>query len=49
MKIDKTQQNNKCRLWDERDEVINHIMSKCSKVAQKEYKSRHERVRKVIH
>ena len=39
-RIDKTQQNSKCRLRSDRDETINHIISKCSKLAQKEYKTR---------
>ena len=29
--------------------MINHIISKCSKSVQKEYKIRHDRVEKVIH
>ena len=49
MRIDKTQQNSKCRLCDDRNETINHIISECSKLAQKEYKTRHDRVSKVIH
>ena len=48
-RIDKTQQNSKCRLWGDRHETINHIISECSKLAQKEYKVRHDRVGKVIH
>ena len=48
-KIDKTRQNSKCRLCDDRDETINHIISECSKLAQKEYKTRHDWVGKVIH
>ena len=48
-RIDKTQQNSKCRLYDERDETMNHIVSKCSKLALKEYKARHDWVCKVIH
>ena len=47
-RIGKTQQNSKCRLCDDRDETINHI-SECSKLAQKEYKTRHDWVGKVIH
>ena len=35
-KIDKTQQNSKCRLCGDRDETINHIINECSKFAQKE-------------
>ena len=48
-RIDKTQQNSKCRLCGDRDETINHIISECSKLAQKEYKTRHDWVGKVIH
>ena len=48
-RIDKTQQNSKCRLYGDRDETINHILSECSKLAQKEYKTRHDWVGKVIH
>ena len=38
-----------CRLCGERDETINHIISECSKLAQREYKARHEWVGKAIH
>ena len=48
-RIDKTQQNSKCRLCGDRDETINHIISECSKLAQKEYKARRDWVGKVIH
>ena len=48
-RIDKTQQNSRCRLWEDRDETINHIISECSKLAQKEYKTRYNWVGKVIH
>ena len=48
-RIDKTQQNSKCRLCGDRDETINHIISECSKLPQKEYKARHDWVGKVIH
>ena len=40
-KIDKTQRNNRSKLGGDRDETINHIISRCSKLAQKEYKTRH--------
>ena len=48
VRIDKTQQNSKCRLCSDRDETINYI-SECSKFAQKEYKTRHNWISKVIH
>ena len=48
-RIDKMQQNSKCRLCGDRNETINHIISEYNKLAQKEYKSRHDWVGKVIH
>ena len=48
-RIDKTQQNRKCRLCGDRVETINHIISECSKLVQKEYKTWHDWVGKVIH
>ena len=41
-RIDKTQQNSECWLCGDRDETINHIISECNKLAQKEYKTRHD-------
>ena len=41
-RIDKTQQNSQWWLYGDRDETINHITSECSKLAQKEYKTRHD-------
>ena len=40
-RIDNTQQNSRCRLCGDRNETINLIISECSKLAQKEYKTRH--------
>ena len=48
-RIDKTQQNSKFRLCGNREETIIHIISECSKLVQKEYKTRHDWVGKVIH
>ena len=48
-KIDKTQQNNNCRLCGDREEKINHLISEYSKLAQKDYKTVHGWVGKVIH
>ena len=47
--IDKTQQHSKIRLCGDRDETINHIIIEYRKLAQKEYKARHDWVGKVIH
>ena len=46
---EKTQQNSKCKLCGDWDETINHIISECSKLAQKAYKTGHDWVGKVIH
>ena len=43
------QQNSRCRSCGDRDETINHMKSECGKLAQKEYKIRHDWVGKVIH
>ena len=48
-RIDKMQQNSRCWLCGDRDEAINHIMSECSKLALREYKTRHDWVDKGIH
>ena len=45
-RINKMQQNSKCRLCGDKDKTINHIISKS---AQKVYKTRHDWVSKVIH
>ena len=48
-RIDKTQENCKCSLCGDRNETIIHIISESSKLAQKEYKTRHDWMGKVIH
>ena len=48
VKIDKVQQNSRCRVWGDNDETIDHMISKCCKLVHGEYKARHDRVEKVI-
>ena len=36
-------------LCDDRDEKINHIISECNKLVQKDYRTRYDLVVKVIH
>ena len=38
-----------CRLCKKADESIDHIVSGCSKLAQKEYKRRHDNLGKIVH
>ena len=49
VRIDKTQQNSKCRQCGDRDETINHIISESSKLAQKECKNRYDWAGMVIY
>ena len=37
------------RLWGDKDETINHMISGFSKQAPKEYKTRYDKVEKIIH
>ena len=48
-KIDKSQRDSLCRMCGKVDESIDHIVSGCSKLAQKEYKRRHDNLRKIVH
>ena len=48
-KIDNSQKDTLCRLCKEADESINHGVSGCSKLAQKEYKRRHDNLGKIVH
>ena len=41
-KFDKPQEQTKYRMCSRADETINHIVSECPKLAQKEYKRRHD-------
>ena len=46
---DKSQGDSLCRVCRNVDESINHIVSGCSKLAQKEYKRRHDNLGKIVH
>ena len=48
-KIDRAQQNSKCRMCGDKDKTVNHIVSECSKLAQRDIQTRHDWVGKVIH
>ena len=47
--IDKTSDSTLCRLCGEKGESVQHITSRCEKLAQKEYKRRQENVAKKVH
>uniref|UniRef100_A0A803T202 Reverse transcriptase domain-containing protein n=1 Tax=Anolis carolinensis TaxID=28377 RepID=A0A803T202_ANOCA len=48
-KIEKSADDPKCRLCKETDETIDHILSCCKKIAQTDYKQRHNYVAQMIH
>ena len=47
-RIDKTQQS-RCMLCNDRDEMINDIISECIKLSQKKINTRHDWMGKGIH
>ena len=49
VKIAKSQGDSLCRVCRKVDESIDHIVSGCSKLAQKEYKRRHDNLGKIVH
>ena len=48
-KTDKSQGDFLCKICRKVDERIDHIVSGCSKLAQKEYKRRHDNLGKIVH
>ena len=48
-KIDKSQEQKKCRMCSRADETIDHIVSECPKLARGEYKRRNDWVERRIH
>ena len=48
-KTAKSQKDTLCRLCKKADESINHVVSGCCKLAQKEYKRRHDSLGKIVH
>ena len=48
-RIDKNQGDSLCRVCRKVDESIYHVVSSCSKLAQKEYKRRHDSLGKIVH
>ena len=48
-KIDKTSTNSKCRLCKVKEETVDHLVSSCSKIAQTDYKERHDKVARMLH
>ena len=47
--IDSTQTDPKCRIGKQNNETMSHIVRACPKLAQKEYKKRHDKAARAIH
>ena len=47
--IDHSNESPLCRMCSERGESVSHVVSECSKLAQREYKRRHDNVAKYVH
>ncbi len=47
--IDKSAESPLCRMCEEKGETVHHIVSECKKLAQKEYKRRHDNVARMVH
>ena len=48
-KIDKSQGDSQCRVCRKVDQSIDHIVSGCSKLAQKDCKRKHDNLGKIVH
>ena len=48
-KIDKQPVSSKCRLCGTKEETVMHLVSGCPKLAQKQYKRRHDNVARRVH
>ena len=48
-RIHKTSSDSKCQLCKIKEETIDHLVSSCSKIAQTDYKERHDKVASMLH
>ena len=47
--IDKREVTDKCRMCGGRDESVDHLIAECEKMAQKQYKQRHDNIARIVH
>ena len=48
-RIERSKELAKCQMCIEKDETVTHFVSECSKLPQKEYKRRHDKVATAVH
>ena len=48
-RIDKTPSDSKCRLCKVKENAIDHLVSRCRKIAQTDYLERHDKVATMLH
>ena len=49
VKIDHQKGSELCRLCGQKEETVDHLVSSCSKIAQTDYKGRHDKVAATLH
>ena len=47
--IDKSVDSPLCRMCNQKGETINHILSECKMLAEKEYKRTHDNIARLVH
>ena len=47
--VDKAVESPLCRMCNEKGESVSHLVSECSKLAQRDYKRRHDNVARIIY
>ena len=47
--IDDQDVSEKCRKYGEKDESITHLIAECEKLAQRDYKQRHDNITRIVH
>ena len=48
-RIERRRESAKCRICKEKAETVTYLVSECSKLAQKEYKRRHDKIATAVH
>ena len=48
-KVEKQPLSPLCRMCQKKEDTITHLLSECSKMAQSEYKGRHDRIAAAVH
>ena len=47
--IDDQEVSGKCRIYEERDDSITHLIAECENLAEKESKEKHDKITRIVH